>query len=101
MMVRTGGGVGLAWFGHGGAARLTLCGVHRRQGGGTARRRQHHRDEAARAGAVVVAVSNNFIGTPFGGYKQSGVGREECLEELISFTQEKNININLAGAAKS
>lgn len=43
-------------------------------------------------------VSKHFIGTPFGGYKQSGIGREECLEELISFTQEKNININLVGA---
>jgi len=42
-------------------------------------------------------VSKHFIGTPFGGYKQSGIGREECLEELICFTQEKNININLAG----
>jgi betaine-aldehyde dehydrogenase len=46
-------------------------------------------------------VSKHFIGTPFGGYKQSGIGREECLEELISFTQEKNININLAGATRA
>lgn len=43
-------------------------------------------------------VGKHFLGTPFGGYKQSGIGREECLEELISFTQEKNININLAPA---
>jgi betaine-aldehyde dehydrogenase len=42
-------------------------------------------------------ISKHFIGAPFGGYKQSGIGREECLEELLSFTQEKNININLAG----
>jgi len=41
-------------------------------------------------------TSKHFLGTPFGGYKQSGIGREECLEELLSFTQEKNININLA-----
>jgi betaine-aldehyde dehydrogenase len=41
-------------------------------------------------------ISKHFIGAPFGGYKQSGIGREECLEELLSFTQEKNININLA-----
>ena len=40
-------------------------------------------------------VSKHFLGTPFGGVKQSGIGREECLEELLSFTQEKNININL------
>ena len=28
-------------------------------------------------------------------YKQSGLGREECLEELLAFTQEKNIHIKL------
>jgi betaine-aldehyde dehydrogenase len=41
-------------------------------------------------------VSKHFLGAPFGGYKQSGIGREECIEELMAFTQEKNININLA-----
>jgi betaine-aldehyde dehydrogenase len=45
-------------------------------------------------------VSRHFLGTPFGGYKQSGIGRGECLEELLSFTQEKNININLAMPSK-
>lgn len=40
-------------------------------------------------------VSKHFLGAPFGGVKQSGIGREECLEELLSFTQEKNIHINL------
>jgi betaine-aldehyde dehydrogenase len=45
-------------------------------------------------------VSKHFLGTPFGGYKQSGIGREECLEELLSFTQEKNININLGAPSK-
>jgi len=45
-------------------------------------------------------ISKHFLGTPFGGYKQSGIGREECLEELLSFTQEKNININLAVPSK-
>ena len=40
-------------------------------------------------------TSKHFLGAPFGGFKQSGVGREECLEELIAFTQEKNIHINL------
>ena len=58
---------------------------------------------AHRAAATVEAgfvwindISKHFLGTPFGGFKQSGIGREECLEELLSFTQEKNININLA-----
>src|SRR5215470_3948819 len=46
-------------------------------------------------------VSKHFLGTPFGGYKQSGIGREECLDELLSFTQEKNININLGAPAKA
>ncbi|CAN7648781.1 aldehyde dehydrogenase family protein [Phenylobacterium sp. LjRoot219] len=40
-------------------------------------------------------VSRHALGSPFGGYKQSGIGREECLEGLISFTQEKNVFINL------
>ena len=40
-------------------------------------------------------VSQHFLGAPFGGVKQSGIGREECLEELLSFTQEKNIHIKL------
>lgn len=40
-------------------------------------------------------VATHFLGAPFGGYKQSGMGREECLEELISFTQQKNIHVSL------
>ena len=40
-------------------------------------------------------VSRHFPGAPFGGYKQSGLGREEGIEELISYTQEKNINITV------
>lgn len=40
-------------------------------------------------------VSRHFLGAPFGGVKQSGIGREECLEELLSFTHEKNIHVSL------
>ncbi len=29
-----------------------------------------------------------FLGTPFGGVKQSGIGREECIEEMLSFTRK-------------
>ena len=39
--------------------------------------------------------SAHFLGAPFGGYKQSGIGREECLEELLDYTQVKNVNITL------
>ena len=42
-------------------------------------------------------VAKHFLGAPFGGYKQSGLGREECLDELLAFTQEKNIHIRLRG----
>jgi betaine-aldehyde dehydrogenase len=37
----------------------------------------------------------HYLGVSFGGYKQSGIGREESHDELISFTQLKNINITL------
>jgi betaine-aldehyde dehydrogenase len=48
------------------------------------------------AGFVWVNDSNrHFLGTPFGGYKDSGVGREEDTEELYSYTQAKNVNISL------
>ncbi len=40
-------------------------------------------------------VAKHFLGTPFGGFKQSGIGREECLDELLAFTQEKNIHVSL------
>jgi betaine-aldehyde dehydrogenase len=39
--------------------------------------------------------SRHFTGVPFGGYKQSGLGREECLAELLSYTQIKSVNANL------
>ncbi len=40
-------------------------------------------------------TSQHFIGAPFGGVKQSGIGREECFEELLEFTQVKNVNLKL------
>lgn len=52
---------------------------------------------AVEAGYVWInEVSKHFLGAPFGGYKQSGIGREECLGELLSFTQEKNIHVNIS-----
>ena len=42
-------------------------------------------------------VARHFLGAPFGGVKQSGIGREECLDELLAFTLEKNIHIGLGG----
>jgi betaine-aldehyde dehydrogenase len=56
----------------------------------------HRTAMRVQAGFVWVnEVGRHFLGTPFGGYKQSGVGREEGIEELLSFTQEKNIHVKL------
>jgi betaine-aldehyde dehydrogenase len=30
-------------------------------------------------------------GMPFGGYKESGLGKQACLEEVLSYTQEKSV----------
>lgn len=35
----------------------------------------------------------HFVGTPFGGWKDSGLGSEECLDELYSYTQVKAVHI--------
>jgi betaine-aldehyde dehydrogenase len=59
----------------------------------------HRAAQRVAAGFVWVNdVAKHFLGTPFGGYKQSGLGREECLDELLAFTQEKNIHIRLRPA---
>jgi betaine-aldehyde dehydrogenase len=56
----------------------------------------HRAAQAVEAGFVWInEVAKHFLGTPFGGYKQSGTGREECFAELIAYTQEKNIHIRL------
>ena len=39
--------------------------------------------------------SRHFWGMPFGGVKSSGLGREESLEELLSYTQLKSVNVLL------
>ena len=39
--------------------------------------------------------SAHVPGAPFGGYKRSGLGREESKEELLEFTQTKNVNVSL------
>ncbi|WP_254533065.1 aldehyde dehydrogenase family protein [Natrinema gelatinilyticum] len=35
----------------------------------------------------------HYIGAPFGGYKQSGIGNKEDLSELLDHTRVKNINV--------
>ncbi len=38
-------------------------------------------------------ASQHFVGMPFGGWKNSGLGGEECLEELLSYTQVKSVHV--------
>jgi betaine-aldehyde dehydrogenase len=40
-------------------------------------------------------TSAHFLGADFGGYKKSGLGREEGLDELLAFTQVKNVHVAL------
>ncbi|WP_245773953.1 aldehyde dehydrogenase family protein [Pseudonocardia ammonioxydans] len=37
--------------------------------------------------------SRHFWGMPFGGTKSSGIGREESIEELLSYTELKAVNV--------
>ncbi|RDE07853.1 aldehyde dehydrogenase family protein [Pelagibacterium lacus] len=38
-------------------------------------------------------VGPHYVGVPYGGMKNSGVGREEGLEEMLSYTETKSFNI--------
>jgi betaine-aldehyde dehydrogenase len=59
----------------------------------------HRTAAAVQSGFVWInEVSKHFLGAPFGGYKQSGIGREECFEEMLAYTQEKNIHVRLRPA---
>ena len=41
----------------------------------------------------VNTTARHFLGTPFGGWKNSGLGVEECLGELLSYTRGKAVHI--------
>ena len=49
--------------------------------------------ERIEAGYVWINSTGRYLGAPYGGWKQSGLGQEECLEELLSYTRTKNINM--------
>ncbi|OLO25222.1 aldehyde dehydrogenase [Alkalihalophilus pseudofirmus] len=38
--------------------------------------------------------SKRFMGAPFGGTKESGFGKEHSIDELLSYTQMKNVNVH-------
>ena len=59
----------------------------------------HRTAMAVEAGFIWInEFGKHFLGAPFGGFKQSGLGREECFEEMLTFTQEKNIHVKLRPA---
>ncbi|MDR3294990.1 MAG: aldehyde dehydrogenase family protein [Clostridiales Family XIII bacterium] len=43
----------------------------------------------------VNAVSHHYKAAPFGGYKNSGIGKEEGVDEILSYTEAKTINVIL------
>lgn len=49
--------------------------------------------EQVEAGYVWINSTGRYLGEPYGGWKQSGVGVEECFEELLSYTCIKNVNM--------
>jgi betaine-aldehyde dehydrogenase len=58
--------------------------------------RAHRLASRVEAGYVWInGASTHHVGVPFGGYKQSGIGREESIEELLACTQIKNVNVTL------
>lgn len=40
--------------------------------------------------------SRHILGAPFGGVKDSGIGREESIDEIESYSQSKNVHIRFA-----
>jgi 2-formylbenzoate dehydrogenase len=58
--------------------------------------RAHRMAAHLQAGYVWVnGSSRHYWGLPFGGVKESGVGREESVDELVSYTQTKTITVVL------
>jgi acyl-CoA reductase-like NAD-dependent aldehyde dehydrogenase len=41
----------------------------------------------------------HYWGTPFGGFKNSGIGREECIEEYESYLELKAVHTVMRGGA--
>ena len=53
--------------------------------------------KSIRTGRVWVNTYNSFpAGATFGGYKESGIGRETHKSILDAYTQKKNIIVNLS-----
>ena len=54
------------------------------------------------AGYVWVnGIGNHYRGQPYGGYKNSGVGREEGLDEMLSYTEVKSLTFAMGQAERA
>jgi acyl-CoA reductase-like NAD-dependent aldehyde dehydrogenase len=63
--------------------------------------RAHRVAHALRAGTVWInAYRTVSFNTPFGGYKASGIGRENGLEALNEYTQVKSVWVELSGKTR-
>lgn len=59
--------------------------------------RAHRMAAQVEAGYVLInGASRHYWGLPFGGVKSSGVGREESLDELVSYTETKTTTVVFA-----
>lgn len=57
----------------------------------TAQRMIHH----VEVGFIWInAVCKKFLNVPYGGIKESGIGRDESIDELFTYTNIKCVNIN-------
>jgi aldehyde dehydrogenase (NAD+) len=64
-------------------------------------RRAHRVAHALRAGTVWInAYRVVSFNAPFGGYKQSGIGRENGLASLEEYTETKTVWVELSGATR-
>jgi (Z)-2-((N-methylformamido)methylene)-5-hydroxybutyrolactone dehydrogenase len=63
--------------------------------------RAHRVAHALRAGTVWVNSYRTLsFNTPFGGYKMSGLGRENGLESIEEYTQVKSVWVELSGQTR-
>lgn len=53
--------------------------------------------ERIESGSVAIngEGGQHWLGAPFGGFKQSGYGKEDGVDELIESTREKNVNVRM------
>ncbi|CAK5075086.1 unnamed protein product [Meloidogyne enterolobii] len=64
--------------------------------------RAHRVAAELQAGTIYVNTYNDTeVHIPFGGYKNSGYGRENCVECLHSFTQLKSVYVNIGSEQNS